>query len=425
MRITPRDQVTYYKLPIFCFVSLILLQFFPWSYHTSGVLQTTYAWGGYTFGYGAFLPEFSNWELNKENLYYIHQFQTFLNTPGSFVDYASGFEFQRSLYAIFTRAFWFLGPLWSGVFVNVLAWGLSCWATVYVTAQFFTGRFPQIIAAILVASGPGFLYSVGEISPHVIGYASGFWALGLVVSYRLWLPESTWQQHFYVYAIIGLLQLCYNSPWLSLPTVFTATLYWMYHHKKFTFQDALKLGGCLTAALLPSMIFILMSKLIMKAPGAITYHLASLWAAGLSASLKRYVYVFTDAFLAYGPLIVFGTIAGLFLAFKKRATPLLTLSGLGIMQLAMATPFLLYVTARGYVTFAISIPFIMLSVFALNTFAQQKIGKVISMALLVFYVVYNNALFLGIPLIGKGFEWGYMETLKGNQQHNYEVRYLD
>lgn len=162
-------------------------------------------------------------------------------------------------------------PLYSGIILNALSWALACFATVYIAASFSTQKSTQFIAALLVASGPGFLYSVGEISPHVIGYATGFWVLGLIVYYRLWLPEATWQQHFYVYAAIGLLQLCYNSPWLSLPTLFGTTFIWMHQTKRTSLKDFLTLCLCLCTSIAPSLVFIIISGFITKAPGVIAF----------------------------------------------------------------------------------------------------------------------------------------------------------
>ncbi|MDP4840404.1 MAG: hypothetical protein NWR43_02340 [Alphaproteobacteria bacterium] len=68
MTLLPRNQIILYKSPLILFLVLISVQLMPWSYHTSGVLQQTYLWTDYIFGYGAFLPEYSNWEMNKENL---------------------------------------------------------------------------------------------------------------------------------------------------------------------------------------------------------------------------------------------------------------------------------------------------------------------------------------------------------------------
>ena len=426
MTLLPRDQIVLYKSPLILFLLLITVQLIPWSYHTSGVLQQTYLWTDYVFGYGAFLPEYSNWEINKENLFYIKQFQSFLNTPEAYVEYASGFEFQRALYALLTRGLWFLGPLYSGITLNALAWAAACFATIYSAASFSTEKSTQLIAALLVAAGPGFLYSMGEISPHVIGYATGFWVLGLIVYYRLWLPESTWQQHFYVYAIVGLLQLCYNSPWLSLPTLFGTTLIWLYQTKRASLKDFFSLCFCLFIAIAPSLIFMISSSFIAKSPGVISFVYSMIHAGNIGELITQYLYIASDSFISYGPIIVIFSCVGFFLAHKNRLTFLLFLTFFGASQFALTSLFLLPVSGRGYVTFGVVAPFIMLTLYALSQILKTfKHGKIITLSALVFYITYNNAPLMGFSLVGKGFAWGYSTALNSSQYQTYKVAHFD
>lgn len=277
-----------------------------------------------------------------------------------------------------------------------------------------------------MAAGPGFLYSVGEISPHVIGYATGFWVLGLIVYYRLWLPQATWHQHLYTYAVVGLLQLCYNSPWLSLPTLFGTTLIWMYQNKKTSLKDLLSLCLCLLLAIAPSLVFMILSGFIAKAPGVITFVFSMIDSGNFKDLVKQYIYIAGDSFISYGPIIVLFSLIGFFIALKNRFTPLLFLTLCGLGQFALTSLFLLPVFGRGYVTFGVVAPFMMLSLYALaQTVVALKQGKIIAVSALIFYIAYNNALLMGFPLVGKGFAWGYFGALKQGQYQTYEVTHFD
>lgn len=120
------------------------------------------------------------------------------------------------------------------------------------------------------------------------------------------------------------------------------------------------------------------------------------------------------------------SLIGIFLALKNRLTSLLFLTFFGLGQFALTSLFLLPVTGRGYVTFGIVAPFILLTLYTLSqVLIAFKQGKIIISIALIFYVAYNNAPLAGFTLVGKGFAWGYFGALKTKQYHTYEVTHFD
>ena len=172
--------------------------------------------------------------------------------------------------------------------------------------------------------------------------------------------------------------------------------------------------------------FIILSSFIAKAPGVITFVFSMIHSGHIGNLIRQYLYIACDSFISYGPVIVLFSLIGFFLALKNRLTPLLLLTFFGLGQFALTSLFLLPVTGRGYVTFGVVAPFIMLTLYALSqTLVTFKQGKIITLGALIFYMAYNNAPLMGFPLVGKGFAWGYFGALKSGQYQTYEVTHFD
>jgi len=170
----------------------------------------------------------------------------------------------------------------------------------------------------------------------------------------------------------------------------------------------------------------ILSGFIAKAPGVITFVFSMIHSGRFEDLVKQYLYIAGDSFISYGPVIVLFSLIGFFIALRKRFIPLLFLTFFGFSQFALTSLFLLPVSGRGYVTFGVVAPFMMLSLYALaQTIVALKQGKIITISALILYIAYNNAPLAGFPLVGKGFAWGYFGALKQGQYQTYEVTHFD
>src|SRR4051812_45498223 len=115
------------RLPFAVAFILVIIQASLWSYKTSGVLDQTTLWAGYPWGFEYILKgtPFGDWPINKENLYYIRHHLAFLGNLNAHVDKGAGFECHRVLYGFLSKGLWFLGPILSGLVINIGFWLLA------------------------------------------------------------------------------------------------------------------------------------------------------------------------------------------------------------------------------------------------------------------------------------------------------------
>jgi hypothetical protein len=416
-------QTIFKERMLLAFLSLfvILLQTYCWSWQTSGVVWMTQEWASMPWGYRWIIrdPVLGEWSINKELLYYIHHFLSFIGTPDIFIDRGSGFELHRTLYALLIRPFWFLGPILAGLLVNVIAWWGAAMTAAYLAYQLIGKRFVVWAAVVFVVFGQGFLQSVGEISPHVLGYALGYYIFAFAVYKKLWSPQTTFVDHLMVYGFVGIMKLAYESAWLTLPPLTLVSLYAFYQSlekERFWRRYRLltvNLSLCISFALLPGIIFIIVTSLLLKANGSLQY--GCLTQTPLNF-LRIYGHSLMEGFLSYGPILVPLFIASGLMAFLKRERIWIIIWVFAILQFICTTPFLMKATGRGYITFSLS-PLVMLSILYVVQHVWTLRRSQIFARFSVIVVTLLGAVYVNLPLTGymlplNGFSLGYLATWK-------------
>lgn len=397
----------------------------PWSLKTSGVLEMTTDWGGYPWGYKYIVHNYDDWPMNKENTFYINQHQAFQGIEGSYVARNSGFELHRSLYAALSTGLWFLGPLLSLWIMNLFFWGLAVYSMVYAVAQLGGSKFEQCAAAVLVLFGQGFIYSVGEFSPHVVGYGSMYYIYAFAAYHRIWDKETKWQNYGQVYALIGLLQMTYNAAWLSLPAIGMLSLYRIFHTPNRV-KEFLSLCGVGLMAVIPYLTMLISTSILVSATGIISYSGNSSFFPFIPF-LKKYLPIYIEGLLGVSPFfIIFSCIAFIYGLLRKNMM-VLSLVFIGILQTAICGFFMLTASGRGYVTFTCSATFVLLSVYALSELWNNRamyIKYFVSVSLICV------ALFSHLPKLTSnrlplmGFCYGYLHHFHHTKWKKYDVHII-
>lgn len=405
------------------FLALIIVSAI-WSLKTSGVLEMTTEWNGYPWGYKYIIKNYDLWPINKENSYYINQHQAFLGVDGAYVAVNSGFELHRSLYAAISTSLWFLGPLASLWTINILFWMLSIYSIVYVVSSLGGGRREQIITALLCFLGQGFVYSVGEFSPHIIGYGAMYCVYGFAVYHRIWDPKTTWHDYGQVYAVIGLLQMAYNSAWLSLPVVGALSLYRV-SQKSDKVREFINL--CLTGlmAIIPYGVMLVITKFFTKSMGVMSYTAPDLFC--FLDFAKKFAFVYLEGFLGMSPLLCLLSIAAFIYAIIKKNNVVILLFLLGLLQIGVCTFFMLNVSGRGYVTFTCSATFVLLSVYALSMLSNSKkffAHSFVTIFIAAFVICAHLPKISDMRLTMMGFYTGYINNIKQGKWQNYETNII-
>jgi hypothetical protein len=410
-----------YKIFLLCCL-LILCESIPWSYRWSGVFSMSQTWD-IPRGFLATVDFEGLWPIHTENLYYLNQIQAFLGVEGVSVKLGNVFELQRSLYALLVKSLWFLHPILAGILVNVLAWMSFCFCIQYIIKTFSPSQSAQAIGGILVASGQGFLQSVGEISPHVMGYGSHYFIFALACRQRIWQQPFIFIDHAIVYATIGILQLVYDSAWLSLPILFPISLYCAFKaflplQKKFKVTSAL-----LALAFLPSLSFSIVTAFLLNKGGVLAYLYSSICSEGILTLLKRYFVTLADGILSYGPIIIFAYLLALIFSLKQKNYAVLYLWIMSMFLFFACSIIMLPVGGRGYVTFSFSTIITLLSVYGIYClWGNRSFARKTSVSFLLFvYVLYNNTplfkSYIGNNWILDGFSLGYLHVLENTNQY--------
>lgn len=405
---------------------LLILEFFLWAWKGSGVLWMSYA-QAIPQGYFGLLKNsyFGDWFLMKENIYYIHQHQAFLGVKNVFLERASGFEFMRSLYATLTTIFWFLSPLFSGLILNLILWGMTAYSARYICLELFHNHAAGWMGAFFVIIGQGFLHRVGEFSPHLMGHALGYWLGAFFVYAKLWEKESLPRNHLFAYGMIGVLKLAYESAWLYLPVLMILS-FWGLRKRDTLIRMKISALGILLAIIPGGVLNIL--GLLISSTGSLKYNGLTIFFQdptwyNFILFCKNYLISFFEGVFAYGPFLVLLALLGVLRGVMERNMIVLWIVALTFFQFFYTTFFIMTVSGKGYVTFALSPGVMCLNAYALQYLWKRQ--KYFAQTILLGIIIYNNSYFLGTPIPLKGFEIGYMTTLSSKDWYKYEVEILN
>lgn len=409
------------------FFLFILLQSYFWGWKTSGTFQATHLWnGGYPWGYGSILETpWGEWPINKENYIYIEHHQSFLNVADQFIRPHSGFEFLRSLYGYLTSSLWFLGPIFSGIMLNIIFWFCSLAAMIYICRFFYPqNKTAWLVGGTLVTFGQGFLQSVGEISPHILGYSLGFWLGAYTLSKRLWESDTPDQDHYLVHATLGLLKLGYESAWMYYPYIILLSAFSRYQKSQSgPYTPILTFSiKCSLFSLTPGLLMILLSKPF-KGGDGVLFVMKMLQDMPFQSIAERYILTLLDSFLSFGPLFIL-TLAGLVCALRRTHYPFLFMTAVTFSMFLLLALILIPVSARGYTSFAFALPIFLLAVAGylyLNE-AKHLAVKVLAPLLLCTQIAWAFLPLFGYSFALKGFSWGYITMMKQQNLRPYDVQ---
>jgi hypothetical protein len=406
----------------------LIAQTYLWSWKTSGVLRATEDWNThpYPWGYSAVtnLRHIGEWPMSKENFIYIQHHQAFLGVRDQYVRPSAGFEHLRALYAYLTQGLWFLGPIFSGIVLNVALWACACLSAAYVARSVFPHQtWTPWVAVLLTLSGQGFLDSVGEVSPHVLGYGVGFWVAAYVCAKRLWRADSREIDHLLVHGLVGVLKLGYEAAWFSYPFLILISYYASVQkmHRPFSAGTAWFLARCSLFSLGPGALMILVSRPF-GATDTVSGALLLLRDHAIAEVLVTYVTALADSLLSFGPFMLALLTAGLVSTIRARDRFGLALAGtIGAMLVATAVVLAAY-PARGYSTFGLALPLFLIAIRGYSWIWERPSAlRYAAPALMAGYVLWSNAPLLGFKLPLVGFSWGYIHVLTNGAWQAYHV----
>lgn len=340
----------------FLFFSLVLiLQIFLaylWGWKTSGVLENTMSLSypeGYR--YGLISPKYGYWWVNKESSYYLLAAQGFLGVEGATLNVGCLYEIYRTIYPLLLRSFWFLEPIEAVLVLDILTWFFACIAVWFTLQNLKLNISMQFFAVFFTVFGQGFLQSVGEGMPHIVGYASGYFVLFLLSFFKPWKKEAEWRDDLPIYAFIGIWQLVYGTALFFLPLAVCATFYRYYQNSLYHFKEFFLL---LSLALIPYLTMSFFVGIFFKNSGGvcnIVFEYLSNRYTGIFSLLKLYGRVLMDSFLALGPVAIVGLIGLFCLALKKEGLIFKVVFLVCMAQLLVMALLLVPLVGRGYATF--------------------------------------------------------------------------
>lgn len=405
---------------------LLIAQTAFWSWKTSGVLQSVQDWHRYPWGYAAVTtpPHLGEWPFAKENLIYVQHHQAFLGVTDQYVRPTSGFEHQRTLYAYLTTGLWFLGPLFSGIALNVLLWALAVLASMYIARTLFPGRpWTPWIAALLVLSGQGFLHSVGEVAPHVLGYGTGFFVGAYACAKRLWSDDSRSVDHWLVHGLLGILKLGYEAAWFSYPFLLLVSYRAAASRagRPLSWSTVGFLVRCSVFSLGPGLLMIALSRPF-GATDSVSGAVQLVSQRPLAELLVAYVLTLADSVLSFGPFVLVLAATGTVAAVHARDRVTLLWLGAIVAMLVVTAVVLLPYPARGYSTFGLALPLFIVAIQGYSwIWMRRSVWRYVAPALMACGMLWANAPLVGCRLPLEGFAWGYLSAAARGHWQTFDI----
>ena len=398
---------------------LLVAQTAFWSWKTSGVLQAVQDWQRYPWGYVAetTMPIVGTWPLAKENFIYVQHHQAFLNVADQYVRPTSGFEHLNA-------GLWFLGPIASGIVLNVVLWALACLSAGYVARRLFpdTPSAPWV-AALLCLCGQGFLHSVGEVSPHVLGYGVGFWIGAYAVTKQLWRGDASRTDHWLVHGLLGVLKLGYEAAWFSFPFLMLLSYRSVARrrHRLLSWEIAGFLASCAIFSLGPGLLMILLSKPF-GARDSVSNAVLLVQQRPLVDLIVAYLIALADSVLAFGPFVLALLVVGIIAVVGDRDRYALAGLATTAAMLAITAVVLLPYPARGYSTFGLALPLFLVATRGYAwVWERRSVWRYAAPALLASCFLWANAPLIGWRLPLAGFSWGYIHTASAGHWQAFEI----
>ena len=218
----------------FFITTIIMVEIFLWTHSEIYGFLAIDGWHGQNIGRTCIIQyhPFEKLTLALQTPTYLYAHLGFNGYPNAVINSNNKMQ-ERILFPFLTKSFWFLGPLLSAWFLNILFWILSCFYAFAIMKAITSSKSAPIIALILTAVTSGFLVFFIEPLPYMLSIATGFFILGVACHLRLWSHYCPFINHLLVYLIIGILSLNYASSFLYLPIICAFTFVWSVQRKLF------------------------------------------------------------------------------------------------------------------------------------------------------------------------------------------------
>lgn len=420
--------------------SLLFICFLAWlwGWKTSGVLENTQLFDIYPLGYAHILdsPTFGLWPINRESTYYLNGMQGFLGVTDAYINLGNGYEISRTFYCLMLRTFWFLEPIVASVVLDIILWFLAALSAAFITATFSKNKLAPWIAALSVVFGQGFLHSVGEGMPHVLGYAGGFYVGALICLFRTWQKKCTVGEDLVIYVFLALWQIGYGTALFYLPLALLSSWHRMNEQNKewhipYT-KRVFMIFAYIFISVFPFLVITTLSRVITKMPGEMGIILHGMKSySSIMAYLVSYSTVFIDGLLSLGPITTIAIVWFLGIRFFKKYTDLNWLCTLFLIQFMTMIFLIVPLVGRGYATFnVIMIPIIFFAralsdlITKINILSARKYAYSLFLFAILAMMLYPHSMKLGFRMPNYAFHVGWLNALNTKLQ-NYEIQYFN
>lgn len=416
-------------LKVTCFLLICFLAWL-WGWKTSGVLENTMLFDINPLGYTYWLesPHFGPWLVNRESTYYLNGMQGFLGVPNTYINIGNAYEISRTFYCLLLRSFWFLEPILASFVLDIILWFLAALSAAYIAATFSNNKLAPWLAALSVVFGQGFLHSVGEGMPHVLGYAGGFYVGALICLFRTWQKNCSFGEDLVIYIFLALWQIGYGTALFFLPLALLCTWHRLKEQKVLPSRRFSTLALYTLISILPFSIITNTMRLITKMSGEMGMILQGMKSyPSVMAYLISYAKVFADGFLSLGPILTIAAIWLIATVIKKKYKDLQWLSAVFLIQYLTMIFLIVPLAGRGYATYnLILIPIIFFALAlsslmnSINIQKHQKYGKLLLVCALMGIILYPNSTKFGFREPNFAFHAGWFSALT-TQLKTYEI----
>lgn len=310
--------------------------------------------------------------MNKESAFYLRAAQGFQGIEDATVNIGSKYELYRSVYPYLLRIFWFLEPIEAVLMLDVLIWFLACLSIWGLARNLGLSPMVQFFAVFFTVFAQGFLQSLGEGMPHVVGYASGYFICFLLSQVRPWRRDASLQDDLLPYGFVGIWQLAYGTAFFFLPLLLGATLTRYYQQRYFRVKEFL---GLIALAVVPYLIFSFFMKVSLKTSGGVSEIVFSKILheyQTVGRFLIAYIRTLADSYFALGPIALVGAV-GLWKAWRENIWLVQALTLTTILQFMGMAVLLIPLAGRGYATFNFYVALCLGGAFILGRLWSQKV----------------------------------------------------
>ncbi len=198
--LSPAHRLQWLAVGVFTAISLPLLSYGKGE--RSGWMLVSQLWCtvfGYNYAIG-------NQPFYMENVSFLHQVTMFLGARVDHSIYSARpvYSFLASVIAPFSDM------ISAFTLLNYLVWAASAALTWRFTFRLFGDRLAALISVVLVAGGFGFIFHIGDYSPHLLSFLAYYLGIVLIYESRVWRESRPLRIHLFLGAYLALAYLTYD-----------------------------------------------------------------------------------------------------------------------------------------------------------------------------------------------------------------------